>query len=182
MSGHLLNRIQPLLHTPELPALGPGPRSHVQSAATLRDAVRDLAQEIPLPERLRQLILALVLLWHDRLEAAHQIVQEIPDADGSFVHAMMHRREPDYWNSKYWWRRVGDHPVFVPLGERAAAELAESVPELAVRLAPNNVWNPVAFVDECQQLASCNPDDSAVEQARKLQALEFNALLEHLVG
>jgi hypothetical protein len=180
MSGNLLNRIQPLLHTPDLPELGPGPRSHIQSTNALRDAVRELRDEIPLPERLRQLILALVLLWHDRLEAAHRIVQEIPDADGSFVHAMMHRREPDYWNSKYWWRRVGDHPVFVPLGGRVTAELAETAPELAARLAPGGVWNPVAFVDECQALACRDADDPAVEQARRLQALEFTTLLEHL--
>jgi hypothetical protein len=39
------------------------------------------------------------------------------------VHAIMHRREPDPWNSKYWWRRVGAHPCFPELARRAGAFL-----------------------------------------------------------
>lgn len=55
------------------------------------------------------------------LDESHRLSQGIETADGSFWHAIMHRREGDYANAKYWFRRVGDHPVFAALEEKAAA-------------------------------------------------------------
>jgi hypothetical protein len=48
-------------------------------------------------------------LWvlADDLHRAHGICQEIPTATGSAWHAVVHRRERDFWNSNYWWRRAG---------------------------------------------------------------------------
>lgn len=186
MSDHLQNQVRALMHTPALPDLGPGPRAHVQSAATVRTSMDELKREAGLPERRHLLLTALVLLWHDRLEAAHRIVQEIEDADGSVLHAIMHRREPDYWNSKYWWRRVGDHPVFGPLGEAALARLSEDADNdnasLAGRLVPAGRWDPFAFVDEVQQVASLPDDSVEARLARGLQNLEFEAVLEFLTS
>src|SRR4029079_11488334 len=61
-------------------------------------------------------------LWlaFDFLDESHAISQDLETAGGSFWHAIMHRREPDASNSKYWWRRVGEHPVFASLTEAAA--------------------------------------------------------------
>jgi hypothetical protein len=72
------------------------------------------------------------------LDESHEISQAIDTAEGSFWHAIMHRREPDAWNSKYWWRRVGDHPVF--------AQLAGEAAKLGWR-----AWDAAAFVDECEK-------------------------------
>ena len=64
-----------------------------------------------------------VWLLHDFLDESHTISQGIDTPSGSFWHAIMHRREGDFSNAKYWFRRVGQHPVFDALGQRAA-ELA----------------------------------------------------------
>src|SRR5437867_2950796 len=57
-------------------------------------------------------------LYHDFLDEAHAICdQETPELN--FWHAIMHRREPDASNSKYWWRQVGKHSVLDQLREQA---------------------------------------------------------------
>ena len=44
--------------------------------------------------------------WDD----AHRVAQDISTAEGSYWHAIVHRQEPDDWNSAYWFRQVGRHP------------------------------------------------------------------------
>ena len=39
-------------------------------------------------------------------DAAHNIVQDIDDADGSWVHAHLHRVEGDLGNAGYWYNRA----------------------------------------------------------------------------
>ena len=52
-----------------------------------------------------------LLLWNDALDESHNISQGLGDQTGSYWHGIMHRREPDYPNSKYWFGRVGTHPI-----------------------------------------------------------------------
>ena len=54
-------------------------------------------------------------------DEAHTVAQAIETAEGSYWHAIVHRQEPDVSNSAYWFRRVGEHPIFPGLRERAAA-------------------------------------------------------------
>lgn len=49
-------------------------------------------------------------LWHDARgdwDEAHRIAQDIDAADGSWVHAYLHRKEGDMSNASYWYRRAG---------------------------------------------------------------------------
>jgi hypothetical protein len=51
----------------------------------------------------------LLALWHDAQgdwERAHVIAQDIEDADASWVHAYLHRKEGDLGNAGYWYRRA----------------------------------------------------------------------------
>ena len=112
-----------LISTPELPDLGPGPRAGVLSQGALNNIINDFLRTAKLSSTNGELVRSLVLLWHDQLEAAHVIAQDIGNADGSFVHGIVHRREPDYGNAKYWFCRVGKHPCFPKLAGQLGALL-----------------------------------------------------------
>ena len=48
-------------------------------------------------------------LWHERRgnwDRAHDIAQDVPTADGAWVHAYLHRREGDQSNAAYWYRQA----------------------------------------------------------------------------
>lgn len=49
-------------------------------------------------------------LWYDLKgdwDEAHSIVQVMFDVEAMWIHAYLHRKEPDEWNAKYWYRRAG---------------------------------------------------------------------------
>ena len=69
---------------------------------------------------------AALWLWHDFLDESHRISQDVETTTGSYWHGIMHRREADYSNAKYWFRRVGKHAIFPALcsaAHKIAAEL-----------------------------------------------------------
>ena len=40
-------------------------------------------------------------------DKAPRIIQEIDSADVAWVHACLHRKEGDSWNTNYWYTRAG---------------------------------------------------------------------------
>jgi hypothetical protein len=179
MAGTILEALQPLLATPEPPELGPGPRRGVKPERGLSGELNELFHRFPLPQTSQQLIRALVLLWHDHLDASHTISQGIETPDGAFAHGIMHRREPDYANAKYWFRRVGAHPCFPEIATRATA-LLRSEPALLNALIKDGEWDAFAFVDACERAAR---HPGARERAlREVQRIETAVLLEHCAG
>jgi len=73
---------------------------------TLSDFKSTLSADTP-PDLPAPLLRA---LWYDakgNWERAHEIAQDIPGADGAWVHAYLHREEGDEWNANYWYRRAG---------------------------------------------------------------------------
>ena len=145
------NPFQKLLTTSATPELGPEPRAGVTPLAELNrqidDALAHRAPAVAAREHLR----ALVLLWHDHHDAAHQIVQDLENTDGSYVHAILHRREPDFDNARYWFRRVGRHSCFSTLAPRVE-NLLRTAPDLAAKLLPRGAWDAFAFVEACEEV------------------------------
>lgn len=98
------------------------------------------------------LVKAALYLKHGFLDASHKIAQQVETPTGSYWHAIMHRKEGDFSNSKYWYHRVGSHPALVALGKD---------------------FDPFRLVDQCATGGS--PESARLEQA------EFDALLEYTV-
>ena len=168
--------------TPELPSLGPGPRQGVDGLVPLTEKLDRVFADASFAGTRAVLARATVLLWHDHFAAAHAIAQEVETSDGSYVHAILHRREPDYDNARYWFRHVGHHPCFPELAVRASALLkSKHAPELERKLIPSGQWNSLAFVDACEAVAEQPSGESQVLLLRELQQVEFEVLLGHLV-
>jgi hypothetical protein len=134
------------------------------------------------PQSGRQTACALVLLWHDHFDAAHEIVQHGETAEASYVHAILHRREPDYGNAKYWFRRVRQHPCYEPLAKAAEKILQSSGADaLRAKLLPGGRWDALVFVDACEEADARRGETKTAGVLRQIQATEFALLLEHLV-
>jgi hypothetical protein len=171
-----------LLATPQPADLGPGPRTGVETLATLKAKVDAALATSDIAGSRAELIRATVFLWHDHLEAAHELAQAVENRDGSYVHAIMHRREPDYSNAKYWFRRVGQHACFSELAVRAGDLLQAAGPiKLPAPLISRGQWDAFALVDACEMEADAR-EEKRCRLLRQVQALEFELLLRHLVG
>lgn len=120
----------------------------------------------------------------DELDQSHRCSQSIEGLgkhrNGDYWHAIMHRREPDYGNSKYWFRHVGVHPVFADLAA-IARPLAPSsnFDRWSSRLWTARGWDPFAFVDLCEAAEQSRADHRLTEFAERVQWAEMLLLLEH---
>jgi hypothetical protein len=171
--------VRKLLETPQVPELGPGTRPGARPQAEVQAALDKCFGSAKAKAEQAALIRALVLLWHDHLDAAHGIAQEIENATGAFVHGIMHRREPDYGNAAYWFRRVGSHPAFGEIASRAEKMLkAKGEAELARKMVSGGKWDPFAFIDSCEKAAQNSATEQRRNTLRELQAIETEVLLD----
>ena len=103
---------------------------------------------------------AALYLWNDEIEKAHIIAQQTSTKTGSLVHGVLHRRQPDYTNAKYWLRQIGKHPVW--------SVLKKEMPG----------WDPILFVDQCQR-AEKEKVGLSLKELETIQNRELELLVEH---
>lgn len=115
-----------------------------------------------------------VLLWVDDLDSSHEVSQSMPGREGSYWHGIMHRREPDYSNAKYWFRKVGSHPIHADLTQWVTAHVAcnEVTDELDLK-----AWSPDRFVDLCHAKAASQGEMR--EALKAIAAAEWFLLFNH---
>jgi hypothetical protein len=173
--------LKSLIATPDLPALGPTPRAGRLPLPELNQKIDRFLADTKLDAALQPSVHSAALLWHDYLDESHTISQNISSANGGFLHGIMHRREPDYPNAKYWFHRAGKHRSFSDIAKQVTRLLeTKGETELAARLAPRGAWDPFAFVDSCQQAAQWPLPDARVQTLQAVQEIEFDCLLAHL--
>lgn len=125
-----------------------------------------------------------LLLWNDALDESHTISQELTNQTGSYWHGIMHRREPDYSNSKYWFGRVGTHPIFPALRECALKLFKETenpsdaLAEIGRAIEAQEAWDSYQYIDWCQA-AEGDSDSDATRFLQQVQAEEIKLLLAY---
>jgi len=100
-------------------------------------------------------------LLYDFLDESHTISQDLATAEGSFWHGIMHRREGDFSNAKYWFRKVGPHPVYELLTAKTASD-----------------WDPYEFVDACQSALRTGGVQQQ-QRCQQLQQYEWELLFDY---
>ena len=112
--------------------------------------------------------LAGLYLYFDCWTEAHETAQDIATPEGCYCHAIVHRQEPDAWNSGYWFRQVGAHAIFPALRDVAAE----------IGLALGAKWNPQAFIELCER-ARQSPGSDLERQAQEVQRAEWQLLFDY---
>ncbi|MEM8874756.1 MAG: hypothetical protein AAGD32_10925 [Planctomycetota bacterium] len=125
--------------------------------------------------------LAGLWLWHDFLHESHQISQSIDNPTGSFWHMIMHRREGDFSNAKYWVRQTGRHPLFPSIAAKADDLVRPMLADKRFLRLTANGWDASAFVDLVESVAD-TPDDPAHRVTVGLQQLEWRVLFDECMG
>lgn len=171
------NPLDALLTTPHPPALVTGPREGTLSltavAAQFDAAMRDQPKLRQQLEPLR----CLVLLWHEHWSRAHEIAQDLHTPDGSLLHAILHRREPDAWNSKYWLKATGPHEAYGAIGSALTAD---------GRFA-NEPWlksgrfDAIRFVDACDGAIESH-STATISLLEAAQEIELRTLIRWFAG
>ena len=113
-----------------------------------------------------------LLLLAGQWDLSHHVSQTVASREGSYWHAIAHRIEPDSSNAAYWFRRVGEHPIFKSLREGSAALLGSS--KITWQLKKN--WDTKLFADWCDEARKL-PSSEKHRLAREIQQAECNRLL-----
>ena len=113
---------------------------------------------------------AAMWIYVDDLDAAHGPAQHLNTPAGSFLHAIVHRREGDFPNALYWYRKTGPHPVMSRIDLTGGG--AGSGTEVAA-------YDPYRFVERVQKASENN--DRANPALVSIQNKEWRALFAHLI-
>ena len=105
----------------------------------------------------------------DALDEAHSFFQDAKGDLAAYWHGMLHRREGDFENARYWFRRAGVLPCFATL-HRAASEFSAD-------MARQQNWDPYLFTGECEQ-ARFGAEEN-VRALVRLQRVEFDGLFDY---
>lgn len=183
------NIVKQLLHRPSQPPLSPQGAWHPGLARDIAALVEEeLAGSYPDGKLSAPAWKAALHLWNDDLDAAHELVQELHSPTGSVLHGIVHRREGDYDNARYWFVRSGDHPAYHGLQAKVSALLGQErwpagkLSQALSFMQGQGSWNPSLFTNAIEiHERTMNGDDIDLRTLlERLQQLELEAMLRFI--
>ena len=113
-------------------------------------------------------VAAALWLYVDDLDAAHEPAQNLNTPTGSFLHAILHRREGDFMNALYWYRKTGRHPAINHIDLTGGG--AGSGTDVAA-------YDPARFVERVQRATEQSDADNPALVS--IQRKEWRAVFDH---
>jgi hypothetical protein len=142
----------------ELPSkIRAAPDETIAGGAAMKDA------------RMFALVRGALLCAVDALDAAHKIFQDDSSSMGSYWHGVMHRREGDFENARYWFRTAGRLPAFDKMHSLSR--------EHSQAMTRQDTWDPYLFTGMCEQ-AKFGAHETLPE-CLALQRIEFETLFDY---
>jgi len=116
------------------------------------------------------LVRAGLFYLYDAIDESHALIKDLSDDTSAYWHGMIHRREVDFENARYWFRRTGTHPTFSEMQSQASRHSAVMATQMN--------WDPYLFVGLCEQYKF-----GAVENHQELiqlQRVEFDVIFDYV--
>ena len=119
-----------------------------------------------------------VWLYFNYFDTAHTIVQDIPSREASLWHGIIHRRDGDFWNSGYWFRKAGYHPIFSDLKNHARRITRKvGLNTTTSLLVHQEIWDPLFFIELVEKSAGSGTPTELT--CRQIQQIEWQLLFEY---
>jgi hypothetical protein len=132
------------------------------------------------------LVQSALYLYFDCFDEAHNLAQDHEGLIGNWLHAIVHRREPDPENSKYWYARVRI-PAKVSQGiagealKILGAQPPKELEAFQKKMAKSSEWEPEVFVDLCDKFRKEDLELPVYRTLAHIQELEWRRLLDYLL-
>lgn len=117
-----------------------------------------------------ELVRAGLFYYHNALEDSHKQAAKATGDIASYWHGMVHRREGDFDNARYWMRRAGEQPVFQEMQARAG----DACPNMSRQAN----WDPFLFTHLCEQYKY--GETTYKKEIGQLQRVEFAAMFDYV--
>lgn len=137
---------------------------------------------------LKPFVQGALYLYLDCFEEAHNVANAHEGTwQGNWLHAILHRREPDAANAKYWYARVqAPETDYRIIGWAAREVLGAKPPEgleaLAEAVRKSGSWEPEVFTDLCDRYRKEDPASPAYRLLALLQGIEWEGYLKSVLG
>ena len=161
-----------LLHERTLDEPLPTEPADYELVIRLREAddAKVFGDPAPNPGAPTALVRAGLFYYHNALEDAHKEAQKGEGDLASYWHGMVHRREGDFENARYWMRRAGEQPVFQEMQHRAS----DGSPHMSRQAN----WDPYLFINLCEQYKYGEVEYK--KEIGHLQKVEFAAIFDYV--
>ncbi len=128
-----------------------------------------------LPEWSEKQTKCLLLLWHDYMELSHHIADDERTTDFIYFHAIIHRREKDVFNSRFWFRQLDmRHIVISDIAKEVRTYLTEKGEiQLLESFVKDDGWIPLEFLEEINKALKMDSSDPFVKLLVDIQTIEF---------
>lgn len=165
-----------------IPSLDSKPRDDRLDVKVIDEELQRLWKGGILPAWSEKQVKCLLLLWHDYLEPAHQLAQDERTPEFNYFHAIIHRREGDFFNSRFWLRQVDDrHIALLNVAREVKQFLSEKGEiQLLEEVVKDDGWDSLEFLEEVMKASKLERTSPQVKLLTQIQTIEFACWLKFL--